>query len=94
MTLVLCMQGIKEGWALTGCTITSDGWQDVHSRPLLNMLACSPRGEMFLRAVDTSGHMKNAEYIADRLEEAILEVGPEMVVQVRFLSHLQVYCLY
>lgn len=76
------LQVIKDSFDLTGVTITSDGWQDVHSRPLLNMLACSPRGEMFVKAVDTSGHLKTADYIADQLEQVLMHVGAQRVVQV------------
>lgn len=63
-------------------TITSDGWSDIYNRPLLNMLACSPRGEMFLHSIDTSGELKTGQYIAEQLENAILQVGSEKVVQV------------
>lgn len=37
---------------------------------------------MFLRAFDTTGHVKNSEYLAELLDQAIKEVGPELVVQV------------
>lgn len=76
------MQPIKESFQSTGVTICSDGWSDVHNRPLHNMLSCSPRGEMFLYSVDTSGAFKTVEYIADEIEKAIIIVGEDNVVQV------------
>ncbi len=54
----LCRDGLasfQESLQLIGATITSDGWFDVHRCPLLNLLVVSPKGEMFLKAVDTRG---------------------------------------
>jgi hypothetical protein len=66
----------------TGCSVISDGWDDAQHRPLLNSLAVNPKGVKFIDAVDTSGHTKDAQYIASILIEAIEEVGPDNVVQV------------
>ena len=43
---------------LYGCSVTSDGWTDTQSRPLLNILYVTPAGAVFVRAVDTSGQVK------------------------------------
>lgn len=45
-------------------------------------MVVSPRGETFMRAVDSSGKIKYGAYIADVLNDTIEEVGPENVVQV------------
>eukprot|EP00898_Chlorokybus_atmophyticus_P000975 jgi/Chlat1/1879/Chrsp143S00768 len=45
--------------ARTGCTICSDGWTDVNSRPLLNLLQVSPDGAVFLNAINTEGKTKS-----------------------------------
>ena len=66
----------------TGCTICCDGWSDVANRPLLNILAVNPKGAKFIDAVDTSGEIKSAEFIASVIIEAIEAVGPTRVVQV------------
>jgi hypothetical protein len=63
-----------------GCTIMSDGWSNVQNKPLLNFIVTTPKGNKFLYAVDTSGHVKDAAYIADRLADAIESQGPENVV--------------
>ena len=39
-------------------------------------------GSIFLKSVDTSGHVKIGEYIFNILKDVILEVGPLNVVQV------------
>lgn len=67
---------------MTGISIVSDGWEDGQRRPLLNIVEVSPRGAMFVKAVDTSGETKDAGYIAERLIEAINDAGSELVVQV------------
>lgn len=73
---------IRSTYDVYGCTITCDGWSSVSRRPLLNVLAVSPKGAEFLKAVDTSGESKTGRYIADFLKEAIQQVGSNRVVQV------------
>jgi hypothetical protein len=63
-------------------TLAGDGWSSVNNHPLLNMMCVSLAGEEFLGAIDTSGHMKDAVYIADVIKRYLIEVGPENVVQV------------
>jgi hypothetical protein len=65
-----------------GCTLTSDGWSSTTNIPLLNVLAVTPMGAKFLKAVDTSCDVKSADYIAYMLCETVEELGPENVVQV------------
>ncbi len=81
----LCRDGLasfQESLQLTGATITSDGWSDVRRRPLLNLLVVSPKGEMFLKAVDMGGETKDAAYIVGQLIDCIREVGADSVIQV------------
>jgi hypothetical protein len=68
--------------SLSGCTIVSDGWSNVQRRPLINVMVVSPRGETFVRAVDSTGMIKSGSYIADVLASVIEEVGPKYVVQI------------
>lgn len=85
-----CYEGVKErvhriilsNISLSGCTIVSDGWSNVQRRPLINVMVVSPRGEAFVRAVDSSGMIKTGSYIADVLTSVIEEVGSKYVVQV------------
>jgi hypothetical protein len=65
-----------------GAMLARDGWSSVNNHPLLNMMCVSPVGEEFLGAIDTSGHMKDAVYIADVIKRYLIEVGPENVIQV------------
>jgi hypothetical protein len=81
----LCRDGLasfQESLQLIGATITSDEWSDVRRRLLLNLLVVSPKGEMFLKAVDTGGETKDVAYITRQLIDCIREVGANSVIQV------------
>ena len=43
---------IRASWGSSGVTIVSDGWTDTRRRPLINIIATSPKGAMFLKAED------------------------------------------
>ena len=76
------LQPIKKSWKTSGLTIVSDGWKDTRNRPLINVIAISPKGAMFLKAIDCEGQVKDSEFISRILIEAIEMVGSENVVQV------------
>lgn len=65
-----------------GGTICSDGWSDVTSRPLINMMLVCPVGEVFLGSVDTTGKKKDIAYVANEMAKYIEEVGPQNIVQI------------
>jgi hypothetical protein len=72
----------KESWSKTGCTIMSDGWTDQRSRTILNFLIACPKGTMFLKSVDASDQVKDANLLFRLLDEVVEEVGVQNVVQV------------
>ncbi|KAH7424361.1 hypothetical protein KP509_11G004300 [Ceratopteris richardii] len=76
------LMGVREQWEKYGCTIVSDGWSDTQNRPVINFMAISIHGAVFLKSVDTSGHVKSGEFIFQHLKKVILDVGPTNVVQV------------
>ena len=73
---------VLSNMSINRCPIVCDGWSNVQRRPLINVMVVSPRGETFMRVVDSSGKIKSGAYIADVLSESIEEVGPKNVVQV------------
>uniref|UniRef100_A0A0A9DMI9 DUF659 domain-containing protein n=1 Tax=Arundo donax TaxID=35708 RepID=A0A0A9DMI9_ARUDO len=73
---------IKSTWSEKGVTICSDGWSNAHRRSLINFLAISEGGPMFLQAINAEGEVKTKEYIAEKLIAVIEEVGPRNVVQI------------
>jgi hypothetical protein len=76
------LRPIHSSWSSSRVSIISDGWIDTRHRPLINVIASSPKGAMFLRAKDCSGEVKDSNFIAEILIVAIEQVGPENVVQV------------
>lgn len=76
------MSPIKTTWKEKGVSIVSDGWSDTQRRPLINFMAVTEDGPMFLKAVNCDGEYKDKFYIANLIREVILEVGPQNVVQV------------
>eukprot|EP00253_Pinus_taeda_P018744 PITA_18744 len=73
---------IHSSWSSFGVTIVSDGWKDTRRRPLINIIATSPKGAMFIKVEDCSGEMKDAQFIANVIIKAIEQIGPNRVVQV------------
>jgi hypothetical protein len=64
----LCRDGLasfQESFQLIGATITSDGWSNLRRCPLLNLLVVSPKGEMFLKAVDTGVRQRTLLILLD-----------------------------
>ena len=49
---------------------------------MINIIATSPKGTMFLKAKDSSGDVKDAQFIVDVIIKSIEQVGPNKVVQV------------
>lgn len=66
----------------TGVMLMSDGWTNVQSRPILNVIAACPVGSYFIEALDTSGQTKDAEFISNFMKGHITRFGPEKVVAV------------
>ena len=65
-----------------GVTICCDGWDNVQNRPLLNVVQCGTKGDVFLGTIDTTGNYKDHVYVASQIHPFIRLVGPENVVQV------------
>lgn len=72
---------LKKEWTTYGCSIMTDGWTSRRQEPIINFLAYSPRGTMFLKSIDTSGLRKDKETLLELFDQVVKEVGPENVVQ-------------
>ncbi|KAL0927594.1 hypothetical protein M5K25_001779 [Dendrobium thyrsiflorum] len=51
------IEEIKRTWSETGVTIMSDGWSDMKSRSLINILVNNTYGTVFLRSIEASDEM-------------------------------------
>ncbi|KAL7180164.1 hypothetical protein ACSBR1_043394 [Camellia fascicularis] len=76
------LQPIKDSWKKKGVSICSDGWSDRQKRPLINIMAASVGGAMFVKAIDASGNIKDADYVANIFLSVIEEIGKENIVQI------------
>ena len=73
---------IKKTWNEKGVSICSDGWSNAQRKPLINIMAVSEGGPMFLKAINCEGETKDKHFIANLLINTIQEIGPQKVVQV------------
>ncbi|OMO86889.1 hypothetical protein COLO4_20882 [Corchorus olitorius] len=76
------LQPIKGTWKEKGVSIVCDGWTDAQRRPLINFMAASEGGAIFLKAINCEGEYKDKHYVASLIKEAIADVGAQNVVQV------------
>ncbi|KAK8654424.1 hypothetical protein V6N13_128392 [Hibiscus sabdariffa] len=73
---------LKTSWAITGCSVMADSWNDAQGRTLINFLVSCPRGVYFLSSVDATDMIEDAVHLFKLLDKAVDEVGEEFVVQV------------
>ncbi|XP_048616815.1 uncharacterized protein LOC125575425 isoform X2 [Brassica napus] len=72
----------KADWVAKGCSIMSDGWRDsVVQKDIINFLVNSPKGSVFLKSVDVSEVVKDANLLFNMLDNVVDEVGESNVVQ-------------
>ncbi|XP_058076143.1 uncharacterized protein LOC131224790 isoform X1 [Magnolia sinica] len=81
-TIKQCQVEFKASWAITGCTIMADSWEDVQGRTLINLWVSCPRGAYFVLHVDASNIIEDATSLFRLLDRVVEEVGEENVVQV------------
>lgn len=77
-----CYKSFRDDWKETGCTIFCNCWSNGRTKSLVVFSIACPKGALFLKSVDVSGHADDAHYIFELLESVVLEVGVENVVQV------------
>nr|GMC88551.1 Alanine--tRNA ligase [Ipomoea batatas] len=72
----------KSSWAVTGCSILADSWQDTQDRTLINILVSCPRGMYFVCSVDATDVVEDSTYLFKLLDGVVEDMGEENVVQV------------
>ncbi|KAG2279757.1 hypothetical protein Bca52824_050977 [Brassica carinata] len=72
----------KSTWKERWVTIVSDGWSDPTRKPLVNFIATSGSGPIFLKAVNCFGEVKDRFFISGLMKEVINEVGHQNIVQI------------
>ncbi|GJX03798.1 hAT dimerization domain, ribonuclease H-like domain protein [Tanacetum coccineum] len=76
------LEPLRSTWKEKGVTIVSDGWSDPTRKPLINFMATSGNGSLFLKALNCFGEVKDRFFIADLMKEVIKEIGHQNVVQI------------
>nr|GMC84210.1 Alanine--tRNA ligase [Ipomoea batatas] len=74
----------KSSWAVTGCSILADSWQDTQDRTLINILVSCPRGMYFVCSVDATDVVEDSTYLFKLLDGVVEDMGEENVVQVTY----------
>ncbi|KAL0854044.1 hypothetical protein Bca101_059196 [Brassica carinata] len=73
----------KAEWVAKGCSIMSDGCRvSVVQKNIFNFLVNSPKGSVFIKSVDVSEAVKDANLLFSMLDRMVDEVGEANVVQV------------
>ena len=63
----------------TGITLMSDGWTDTSHRPLMNVMAATPKGSCFLFAENCQGEYKDAQSTTNVWSKGMEQVGAQKV---------------
>ena len=73
---------IKKTWAQLEVLTLLDGWKDMRGRTLVNFVVNNPYDNVFLRSVDVSNFVKDANFLFKMLDDVVEEIGEEVVIQV------------
>ncbi|CAI9272984.1 unnamed protein product [Lactuca saligna] len=75
------VDSFRPHWEEYRYSIMSDFWTDSKGRCLINFLVNCPLGTVFLKSIDASDHVKNAQLIVEMINEVIKDVREENIVQ-------------
>ncbi|XLT05847.1 hypothetical protein HN51_044596, partial [Arachis hypogaea] len=87
------VEGYRSSWKSTGCTLMADGWTDQRQRTLINFLVYCPAGMSFVKSVDASDMIKNADTLFKLFNEVIEWVGSSNTVHVVMIMLRIMYLL-
>ena len=66
-----------------GVTLCCDGGDNVQNRPLLNMVECGTKRDVFLGTIDTTKNQKDhTSYVATQILSFVQKIGADNVVQI------------
>lgn len=75
-------QPIRDTWRQKGVSLVFDGWSDRQQRPHINIMAAYAGAAIFVKAVDSTGKIKDTDDVTSLFSQAIEEIGVANVVQV------------
>ena len=59
------LRSIKDTWKEKSLSIVSDRWTDVQKMPLINFMATSEKGPLFIKSIDGTKEYKDKHFIVD-----------------------------
>ncbi|XP_072054868.1 uncharacterized protein [Arachis hypogaea] len=78
----MVVDSYRSAWKETGCTLMADGWTDQRQRTLINFLVYCSKGLCFVKSIDASSIVKNAQHLCNLFSEVIEWIGPNNIVHV------------
>eukprot|EP00253_Pinus_taeda_P034875 PITA_34875 len=76
------LEPIVASWPTSGVSIVFYGWTNPTRHPIINFMVSSLNGPVFLKAVDTLGEYKDAQFIGELFIKVIEDVGVDSCVQI------------
>ncbi|KAJ8754507.1 hypothetical protein K2173_005668 [Erythroxylum novogranatense] len=71
----------RVSWGINGCSVMCDGWTNRRQEAIINFLVYSSNGSMFLKSVDVSDLIRNADNLFGIFDQVVNEIGVENTVQ-------------
>ena len=78
----LLVDSYREAWAKVECTIMGDGWTNNIQRTLINFIVYCPKGISFVKSVDVSDIVRDANNLFLLFDEIITLVSPSSLSNV------------
>lgn len=79
MITIMMIDEVKM-WVEIRVAIMLDGWSDIGQMSIINFFVNHPNGTIFLKFVDASTFVKDAQFLFKMLDE-VVETGDDIVVQ-------------
>jgi hypothetical protein len=78
------LKGFRESWVKTGCAIMLDHvvCTDGKNHTIINFLVSCPQGTVFLKLVDASDNVKDANLLFHLLDGIVISIGEAKVVEI------------
>ncbi|WOH11569.1 hypothetical protein DCAR_0831058 [Daucus carota subsp. sativus] len=67
------LQSFRDSWKKKGVSLCSDGWGDRLKRSLINVMAAFGGNFIFVKSFDTSGNIKDSDYVASLFLDIITD---------------------
>ena len=61
----------RKSWNEKGLIVVTDGWTDSQRKPLINFMAASECGAMFLKAINCEGEFKDKFFISKLINRTV-----------------------